>query len=482
MSELSSLFNALGSWLTANLWQVSIELFILAAVVYGVIHILLVNTFAAAESNLASRVRLILAGKKARMSVGLSVASAVALGAVAVFGLPGALEPGTQTAGDSQAMAEVAVPDPVPAEAGEPREVVEVSASLQALIDAAGAGDVVRVPRGVHTEPLTIDKPITLRGVSATESVLDITSDDPGISITSEGPVTIDGLTIRYQRKTSDRRDLPSCAVGAKDSKTVIENCRFIAKGNFKRSPCAFYAYGFCDASIRNCRFDGFEFTIQYADGAKGSVTDCAVLNPGHCGITVGNDCTVEIHRNIVTGARYHGVRCTGGALQVRDNLIIANKNRGIYLGNKSATGEVSNNVITGNATGISGFANSAVKISRNVIVDSTFAALDFRGTCGLEVEGNVLAGNDRGMVLFSEDASMNTVIGRNTFWKNKMDTEHFELPEKALALDPMFKASERGDFGLGQPMLNKEKQGLSEAAVLRSLWTAWQQAIREGG
>ena len=83
-------------------------------------------------------------------------------------------------------------------------------------------------------------------------------------------------------------------------------------------------------------------------------ISDCLILNPGHCGITVYSGSTIDVARNIITGSRYHGVRSTGGTLNMHDNLIIRNKNRGIYLGNKSASGHVSNNVILGNGTGIS--------------------------------------------------------------------------------------------------------------------------------
>ncbi|MGD2175604.1 MAG: M56 family metallopeptidase, partial [Candidatus Brocadiaceae bacterium] len=58
---------------------------------------LLVNTFAAAESNFAGRVRRILRGRAGRMGIGLTVASVIALVLIACFGLPTAAEPEEET-------------------------------------------------------------------------------------------------------------------------------------------------------------------------------------------------------------------------------------------------------------------------------------------------------------------------------------------------------------------------------------------------
>jgi parallel beta-helix repeat protein len=48
------------------------------------------------------------------------------------------------------------------------------------------------------------------------------------------------------------------------------------------------------------------------------------------------------------------------GTLNMTDNLIINNANRGVYLGNKSARGTIANNVIIDNGTGIGGIAAEA--------------------------------------------------------------------------------------------------------------------------
>ncbi len=54
----------------------------------GITHRLLVNTFAAAESNFHRRIRRILGGRRTRMTLGLSLATGAALVAIGVLGLP----------------------------------------------------------------------------------------------------------------------------------------------------------------------------------------------------------------------------------------------------------------------------------------------------------------------------------------------------------------------------------------------------------
>ena len=106
---------------------------------------------------------------------------------------------------------------------------------------------------------------------------------------------------------------------------------------------------GFSELTINTCRFEGFEFTVCFGEGTKGTIQDSLVMDSGHQGISLYSGANAQILRNVVTGSRYHGVRSTGGTLYMQDNLIIENANRGIYLGNKSAHGTVTNNIIIGN-------------------------------------------------------------------------------------------------------------------------------------
>jgi len=259
-----------------------------------------------------------------------------------------------------------------------------------------------------------------------------------------------------------------------------MRNCLLIALGNDQRCPSAIAAAGFSKVNLENCRFEGFNFTIAYSGGSEGAISDCLILNPGHCGITVYSGSTIDVARNIITGSRYHGVRSTGGTLNMHDNLIIRNKNRGIYLGNKSARGRVSNNVILGNGTGISAFAQTDVTIENNLILDSSYAGLGTRDSCRITVKNNLFQDNTRGIVLSEETGRTYVDVGQNSFWNNKTDTENLEIPPTSILVDPRLTAPEDGNFIPQAEELAANRQGLSDAEVFLHLWEKWQHVSQE--
>ena len=334
---------------------------------------------------------------------------------------------------------------------------------LQALVRAAAPGAVVTVPAGVHQGPVTIDKPLTLKGADPEHCIIELTADQPAVSINStksKRPVVLDALTIRWQLATSGRHEVPACALSIVDSKANVRDCRIAALGNASRCPAGVLCSGFSEVTLENCRFDGFDFTVNFTGGAEGSIVDSVILNPGHCGATVFAGSTMEIARSIVTGSQYHGLRSTGGKLLAHDNLIVRNKNRGIYLGNKSATGRVSNNAVVGNATGLSAFARSNVVIVNNVFLDSTFAGVDTRDSCPIQVRNNIFQGNARGFVVFSESGRNAFRLGRNTFADNQADTENVERPSIALVENAKFKAPEAGRLHSASRRIDGEQAG----------------------
>lgn len=354
----------------------------------------------------------------------------------------------------------------------------KTGATIQELVESTEAGGTVYIPEGRYEGAIVIGKPLTLKGADRKTAILELTSDQPLIYAPSKTKVTIQSLTLTSQLETSERRDPPGCTLVARDATATVIDCDFTALGNFKRSPCAVLPIGFSTVRLEGCRFEGYEYPIQYADGAQGTVKNCVIRNPGHCGITVGNDCEVEVTGNIVTGSRFHGVRCTGGTLVVKDNLIVRNRNRGIYLGNRSAQGEISNNAIVGNGTGISSFASTEVEIRNNILVDNTHSGIDTRGTCRITVENNIFSGNKSGFVVYDGGDKLFR-LKKNTFWNNGTATTDFELPNTTLEVDPKFKAPAEGSFFVGQAKVKSAKQGLTDPDLIVALWRSFSDTSR---
>ncbi len=357
---------------------------------------------------------------------------------------------------------------------------VEIRADdLVQRLERAAPGDVLALPPGLVTSPLSLAHALTLRGHDPQVCIVDVTSNQPALTITAREPVVVEGLTIRWQLATSDRSETPPTALFVKDSTVTLRRCHLIASGNHKRSPSAILATGFSNLVLEECRFEGFEFSIGIERGAEATISDCVVSNPGHCGISVYAGSKMEVARTIVTGSEFHGIRSTGGTLDVHDCLIIENANRGVYLGNKSAHGRINNNVILGNGTGISGFARSNVTIEHNVIAGSSYAGVDARDTCLLKVRHNIFTDNTRGFVLFTEAGRNAVQLGSNSFWENQSNVENLAGTVDLVLADPAFAHADEGDFTTALSQRTPEGYGLTDPAPIQQLWKSWTDLAR---
>ncbi|MHC4642665.1 MAG: right-handed parallel beta-helix repeat-containing protein [Planctomycetota bacterium] len=348
--------------------------------------------------------------------------------------------------------------------------------SLQSLIDFASPGDTVIVPKGLYTKPIDINKSLTLKGESRAECVFEVTADRPAIFIDtkSKGEVVVENLTIKWQLATSNKGIERPFALGVKDTKAEINNCAFIPLGNFRRSPVAVRTDGFSNLNISRSRFEGFEYVICYGEGTKGKTADCLIMNCGHQGIINYSGATLHVERNVITGSKFHAVRCTGGTLHVKDNLLIDNANRGIYLGNKSGSGTITNNLIINNAVGIGAFSRAKYAIQNNVIADSSFSGIGMYKSCSLTIRDNIFLNNERGWVMFDKGEKGANTSYRNTFWKNKVDDENFSKTGNSINADPAFTDADNGDFSLKPGPALENKQGLTNPQLFKDLWKIW--------
>ena len=361
------------------------------------------------------------------------------------------------------------------------RLIGEHGSTLQEVIDAMRPDGVLVVPPGTYEETVVLHKGFTLRGADSATCVLMATADAPVIEVQGRAPVRIESLTVKSQLATSEPERV-GCALLVKDGNAVMRACNIVALGNSKRCPTGILVDGFASFEMQDSQTVGYDFTIQVSGGAKGRFERCFVYDPGHCGITVYADSKGEIDGCVVTGSRYHGIRSTGGSLQVSHCLILKNQNRGIYLGNKSARGTIANNLLLGNGTGISGFAYSAVAIRNNVIVDSAYAAIDTRPTCVLSIGDNVIAGNERGFVVHEPRSRNSFRMSRNTFFNNAVEFEQVEAPSEVLRLDPGFRDAAQGDFSLATEELARAGQGLRSPKAIQALWQAFGRNVPPAG
>jgi nitrous oxidase accessory protein NosD len=349
--------------------------------------------------------------------------------------------------------------------------LTKTDTTIQLLAEITEEGGTVFIPPGIHKGTVVLDKPLTLKGSDRDTCILAAEADQPLIHVTKSQDVLIESLTLRSQLATSERTDPPGCALLVQDAKATLKGCAVIAMGNSKRCPLGVYVQGFSEVQLLDSFFEGYAYPIFYADGTEGLVNGCIVKNPIDCGFMSHADSEVTIAGSIFTGSAKHGVRSTGGTIHLNGNLIIKNKNRGIYLGNKTTHGEIVNNAIVENGSGISTFASSDIEIVNNVILGNGFSGIDTRYYGQIQVKNNIIANNEKmGFAVF-EEGSPKFRVGKNTFHGNGVPAEDFDLPSSTLEEDPEFADASNGDFTVGNSTVNSAEHGLADPAVIGALW-----------
>ncbi|KUK92236.1 MAG: Uncharacterized protein XE05_1519 [Thermotogales bacterium 46_20] len=219
--------------------------------------------------------------------------------------------------------------------------------SIQEAIDAASTGDVVLVNPGIYTENLTLNKGITLEGVSVEEVILKAENEgSPVISVSRANGFTISGFTI----ETTGR-----CLFISRSSGQVIDN---ILRGG--RSAVAFSSGSansllVSDNTITTLQgeteldtppAEGLVGLNAYGDGIifirNNEFRRCGtaiIFSTNTLFVTENN----YVHNNTV------GISVTGDSSGVlRDNTVFQNYTNGLLLNMRSSV-EVSHNAFVDN-------------------------------------------------------------------------------------------------------------------------------------
>jgi nitrous oxidase accessory protein NosD len=347
---------------------------------------------------------------------------------------------------------------------------------LQRLIDAAQPGATVAVPKGTHTVPVQITKPLTLKGSSPADCLLEVTANGPALLVDAggKGDVFVEGLTIKWQLAGGITGVEQPVALAVKDTSTAIRGCRFVPLGNTQQAPMAIRIEGRSKATVSDCRFEGFDYVVNYGPGTAGLVEDCFLRDGGHQGVTGYDRSTLRVERTIVSGFRYHALRCTGGTLHVKDCLLMNNRVSGIYLGNKDGQGTITNTQMIRNSEAVAAFYQAQFQIHNNVILDSTSAGIGMWDTCRLRIADNIFQGNAKALVVYPKGGKGSNVIGVNAFWQNTADTENCRRADDSILADPLFQDPSAGDYSLKSGPALDRRQGLTDPQAIRKLLERW--------
>lgn len=177
-----------------------------------------------------------------------------------------------------------------------------------------------------------------------------------------------------------------------------------------------------------------------------------------------------------MTGSGYHGIRCTGGEIMAEGNLLIRNRNRGFYIGNRSANGMLKNNLVVENGVGVSVFGRSKLEIAHNVILRSSHAGLSLIDIAQLKIENNIIAENGQGIAGFAADEKTEPSVrvkGRNLLHGNSTESERAVLSSGTLRNAPEFSDPDDGLF-----RSPAKDMGLEHPEEMQQLWKRWQAAL----
>ena len=233
--------------------------------------------------------------------------------------------------------------------------------TIQSSIAAANANDVIECAEWTFNEKVTIDKSLTLQGVSEANTVITGTGLGNGSGITVNNGitnVTIQNLTVKNHTGTSPNLFAGIYAVGGNNGINV-QGCTL--KDNVGGS--GFYANGpVVGVTLNNLDVSGHPATFGAARGIviwnglkqNITITNCDVYNNNCCGIELqdGTATNVMMTNNNVHDNGDNGIGAIGlqgpGTNVIGGNTVSNNGRYGIELKNSNGNG-AGNIVITSN-------------------------------------------------------------------------------------------------------------------------------------
>ncbi|THF67140.1 nitrous oxide reductase family maturation protein NosD [Pseudothauera nasutitermitis] len=284
--------------------------------------------------------------------------------------------------------------------------------SIQAAIDAAGAGDVVEVQRARYAENLRIDKPLTLRGVDRPTISGGLKGDV--IRVTAED-VTLEGLIVS-DSGDSLREQNAGIYIWPGSHRAVIRNCDI-----------TYSLFGLWVEQANDVRIEGNLITgkREYRSPMRGNgiqlyntrrvqvignnvsfVRDALYVDVSHDAVFRGN----RLHHSRY-GTHYmnsyrnlwedNDVWMNRGGLalmevrdqMVRNNRVWANSDHGIML-RTIQDAVVENNVVAGNSRGFFIYDAEYNTLRGNLVTDNIVGVHLWAGSKNNEIELNDFVGN----------------------------------------------------------------------------------------
>ncbi|MCX6856836.1 MAG: right-handed parallel beta-helix repeat-containing protein [Verrucomicrobia bacterium] len=393
---------------------------------------------------------------------------------------------------------------------------VKPGESIQAALDAAPDGAVIKIAPGVYAERITIKKPVTLVGAADGKTILRPDKPEPGVTPETTAAAfkqwkeaSTDEDRLKYALALSNKYQRPTLLV-EKTQNVILRGLRIQGiepKGENDSNGLAMLAkVNASQVVIEECMFVGpFANGIGILDGSKVrmkkslvaaiwgtgleisrgllgtgtpptvDIEECDLRNCYHRCITIGSGCdNVSIRRSLISGSAWHGIRYDHASPSIEGNIIFANARSGIYA-NGETQAKVTGNLFHGNEMGgVSCWFANHDTFERNTFAGNLREGVSVLGGSKPTFRQNIFAHNPLGLVLSminnDRTKAMGEVISENNvFWKNGQDEK---LPDGAREADPKFFDVEAKDFRLAlDSPLRAEMIGAADLPTPTSPW-----------
>ena len=322
--------------------------------------------------------------------------------------------------------------------------------SIQAAIDAAPAGSIVRIGPGTFHGAVLIKKPVTLEGAGADRTFLsanwislrELILEGKGVpdkdkedfnklqkiaieQEKGEGPVTMQ-LIQTYGPK-------PTLAV-KETNEVVIRGMSIsmpgeVQKGGWQSSPmtflenagttiedCAFVGSavegveikGTSNVTMQKCLIGGIRASgviVKTASPSKITISDCDVRGCGYAGVQIQGTGDVSVTRCRISKVDFRGIRYDNASPTIAGNVFSDINRAGIYLDGKTK-GKISENLFfdCGAAGGTEDdiFNNTFTRKNGPSAAWHDFSAIGTSVTSKGKLHHNVISGYNHALVLYS--------------------------------------------------------------------------------